>query len=70
MDVGADEVIEMLAQLRVIVMVEALHRSVLDGPVHALDLPVDPGMLNPGQALFNAMFLTDSIEDVLEGMPV
>ena len=42
--VGVDEVVEMSAQLIVLVVVEALDGCVLDGPVHPLDLTVRPRM--------------------------
>ena len=67
--VGIDEVGEMLAQLCVIVVMEAFDDGFLDGPVHALDLRVGPGMLDLGQAMFDAMRLADPSEDVLEGVP-
>lgn len=57
-------------QLRVIVAVEAFDGGFLDGPVHPLDLPVGPRMLNPSQAVFDAVFLADPTKDVMEGVSV
>ena len=68
--VGIDEVGEVLAQLCVIVVMDAFDSGFLDGPVHALDLSVGPGMLDLRQAMFDAMRLADPSEDVLEGIPV
>lgn len=65
-----DEVGEVLPQLRVIVIVEALDGGFLDGPVHSLDLPIGPRMLDLGGAMFDTVFLADSTKDVLEGVPV
>jgi hypothetical protein len=47
--VGQNKVIEVAAKLSVVVVKEALHGRVLDGPVHALDLPVRPRMLGLGK---------------------
>lgn len=60
--VGVDEVGQMLLQLCVIVVVEAFDSGFLDGPVHPLDLPVGPGMLNLGQAMFDAVLLADATD--------
>src|ERR1700746_2646948 len=38
--VGGDEVAEMEPELLVVIVVEAVNGSFLDGPVHALDLPL------------------------------
>ena len=43
--VGADEGLEVFAELVVTVVMVAPDRRLLDGPVHALDLPVGPGMV-------------------------
>ena len=42
--VGRDKVDEVLAQLVVGLVVEALDGCFLDGPVHPLDLAIGPGM--------------------------
>ena len=47
--VSSDEVAEMDTQLVVGVVVVALNRGLLDGAVHALDLPVRPGMIGLGE---------------------
>lgn len=68
--VGVDEVGKMLFQLCVIVVVEALDGSFLDGPVHSLDLSVSPGVLHLGQAMLDAVIVADPVEDVLEGISI
>ena len=70
--VGADEVGEVLAQLVVIVVMEAFDGRVLDRAVHPLDLAIRPGMLDLGQPVVDLMLAADPIKDVLEGvyMPV
>jgi hypothetical protein len=52
--VGSEEVVQVLCVLVVCRRV-ALHRSVLDGSVHALDLPVGPGMVGLGKPVFDSM---------------
>ena len=68
--VGRDEVGEVSAQLIVIVVVEALDGRFLDGSVHPLDLAVRPGMLDLCEPVFDAMFVADAVEDMLEGVLV
>ena len=68
--VGINEVAQMLVQLRVVVVVEALDSSFFDRSVHSLDLPIGPWMFNFGQAMFNAMSFANPIEDVLEGISI
>jgi hypothetical protein len=64
-----------------VIVVEAFHGGVLDGAVHPLDLSVcrgnapperflplqTPGMLDLGEPVLDAMFMTDPVEDVFEG---
>lgn len=52
--VGVYEVAQVLAQLRVIVVMEAFDGRFFDGPVRPLDLPVGPRMFDLGQAVFDA----------------
>ena len=40
----------------------ALHRSFLDGPVHALDLPVGPGMVGLGEPVVDVVGLAGAVE--------
>ena len=63
--VGFEEVSQVRFELVVGVVEVSLHRSVLDGSVHALDLPVGPGMVRLGQSVFDAMSETEPVE----GMP-
>lgn len=60
----------MAAKLVVIVIVVALDGGLLDGPVHSFDLAVGPGMIGLGEPVFDAVFATGAVEDVLEGMPI
>ncbi len=68
--VGDDKVGEVLPQLRMIVIVEALDGGFLDGPVHPLNMPIGPRMLDFGQAVFDTMLLAGPTKDVLESVPV
>lgn len=49
--VGVDEVVEVLTEVLVGFVVEALDGCFLDGSVHAFDLAVGPGMFRLGQAV-------------------
>ncbi len=42
-------------------VVITLHGGFLDGPVHAFDLTVGPGMIDLGQPVFNAESVTKTI---------
>lgn len=68
--VGVNKVSEVLPQLSMSLIVEAFDSGFLDGPVHPLDLPIGPRMLDFGQAVLNAMLLANPSEDVLKGVPV
>ena len=57
--IGGDEVAEVSSQLIVAVVVVALDGGLLDGPVHAFDLPVGPGMIRLCQPMFDAVQKTD-----------
>lgn len=56
------EVGKVLAKLVVALVVIPLHSGVLDGPVHAFDLAVGPRMVWLGQAMLDAIGLTDHVE--------
>jgi hypothetical protein len=60
--VGSEEVGQVRFELVVGVVEVSLHRSVLDGSVHALDLPVGPGMVGFGQPVFDSMSETEPVE--------
>ncbi len=65
---GIDEIGEVVSQLGVIVIVESFDGRLLDGSVHALYLPVRPGMLHSCQMMLDAVLVADAIEDVVEGV--
>lgn len=50
------------------VVVVSLDRRFLERPVHPLDLSVGPGVLDPGQPVFDLMRVADPVEDVVEGV--
>jgi hypothetical protein len=60
--VGSEEVGQVRFELVMGVVEVSLHRSVLNGPVHALDLPVGPGMVGFGQAVLDSMNETEPVE--------
>ena len=60
--VGGDEVVEMPNELAIRLVVISLDGRVLDRPVHPLDLPIGPGVVGLGQAMFDPVFPTDAIE--------
>ena len=62
--VGIDEVGEMSAQLGVIVIVVSLDGRVLDGAVHAFDLPIGPRVFDPRASMLDAVFATPHTEHV------
>ena len=43
---------------------EALDGGLLDGPIHALDLAVGPGVCRLGEAMLHAVFPTDAVKAV------
>lgn len=51
--VAGDEVSQMLPKLIMTVVIIALDGSVLDRPVHALDLAIGPRMFRPGRSMFD-----------------
>ena len=62
--VRGDEVLQVCAELLVIVVVVSLHGGFFDGPIHAFDLPVGPGMIGFGEAVIDAVQKTDSVKRV------
>jgi len=60
--VGSDEVAEVDSQLVVGVVVIELNRGLFDSAVHALDLPVGPGMIGLGEAVVDAVEKTDPVK--------
>jgi len=53
--VGHEKGLEMLFELLVSLVIVPFDRSVLEGPVHALNLPIGPRMLWPGPAMFDVV---------------
>jgi hypothetical protein len=53
--VGRDEVGEVAFALTMAVVGGAFDGGLLDGPVHPLDLAVGPGMVDPGEAVLDAV---------------
>ncbi|MDA9535300.1 hypothetical protein ACM41_03085 [Bradyrhizobium sp. CCBAU 21362] len=60
--VGGDEVGKVSFELIVSIIVVALDGRFLDRAVHALDLAIGPGMLDPGQPMFDPVILASHIE--------
>ena len=60
--VGPKEVSQVRFELVVGVVEVALDGGVLDSSVHALELPVGPGMVGFGQAVFDSMKKAEPIE--------
>jgi hypothetical protein len=54
--------------LVVAVMMIAFDRRLLDGPVHPLDLAVGRQVLHLSQAVVDAVFAADSVENVVKGI--
>ena len=52
--VGVDKVVEMLGELLMAVIMKALDGCFFDGPVHPLDLPIGPGMVDFGEPMLDA----------------
>jgi hypothetical protein len=53
---GPEEVGQVRFELFMGVVEVALDSGVLDGSVHALDLPVGPGMVGLGQSVFDPIY--------------
>ncbi len=62
MTVGVDEKLEVMLELVVAVAVLASDGRILDRAVHSFDLIVGPGVVRPGQPMFDAMFTADLVE--------
>ena len=62
--VGVDKVGEVGLELLVAVVVVALDGGLLDGAVHALDLPVRPGVIQLGEAMLDAVLVAAHVEHV------
>src|ERR1700679_2924561 len=62
--VGSEEVVQVLFELVMGVVEVSLHRSVLDGSIHAFDLPVCPWMVGLGEAVFDSMNEAEPVEGV------
>jgi hypothetical protein len=60
--IGFEEVVQVRFELVVGVVEVSLDSRVLDGSVHALDLPVGPGMVGLSESVFDSMDITGAIE--------
>ncbi len=60
--VGVDEVREVLSEVLVSLVVEALDGCVLDGSVHAFDLAIGPGMFRFGEAVVDVSLGASELE--------
>ena len=60
--VGFEEVCQVRFELVMGVVEVSLHRSVLDGSLHALDLPVGPWMVGLGEPVLDSMNETEPVE--------
>src|ERR1700690_2118795 len=60
--VSSDEVGEMVAELLVALVVEAVDRCFLDGPVHPFDLTVCPRVLGLGQTMVDIVLGAGKLE--------
>ncbi len=58
----------MLLELVMAFIMIAFDRCVLDRPVHPLDLPIGPGMVDFGQPVFDFVFIADPVEDMPGGV--
>src|SRR5665213_2682827 len=60
--VGPKEVGQVRFELVMGVVEVAFDRGILDGSIHALDLPMGPGMIGFGQPVFDSMNETEPVE--------
>ena len=60
--VSGNEVVEVNSELFPAVIVVALDGGFLDGPVHAFDLSVGPGMVGLGEAVFDSVNMAGAVE--------
>ena len=65
---GVDEVVQLCGQLGMAVIMIAFDHCLLDHPVHPFHLTIGPGVLHPGQAMSDAIFVADPVENVVEGI--
>ncbi len=68
--VGIQKDVQVLFELVVAFVVIALHRCVLQGPVHPLDLTVVPWMVGLGQPVLDPVFQAHRPKDMLERVPI
>ena len=68
--VGQQECGEMLAELRMRVVVITMHSRIFNCTVHAFHLPIGPRMVQLGQPMLNAMLQADAVKEVEEGVPL
>ena len=66
--VGVDEVVEVCGQLGMAIVMVSFGGRIHDRPVHPFDLAIGSGVLDPGQPVFDLMFVADPVEDVVEGV--
>lgn len=55
-------------QLLIGVIVITVNRGIFEGATHAFDLPIPPGMVQPGQPMLNTTCSTDAVKKMLEGV--
>jgi hypothetical protein len=65
--IGVDEVGEVIFELGVAIVMMALYGRFLDRPVHALDLPVGPRMLDLGEPVLDAVLPAPHVEHMHHG---
>ena len=62
--IGAKEVVQVRFEVVVGVVEVSLDRGILDGSVHAFDLPIRPGMVRFGEPVLDPMSETEPVEGV------
>ena len=65
--VGHQEGLELRLQLLGCLVIISSHRGVFQRPVHAFNLPVRPGVVGRCSPVFDAVFVADSVKEMLEG---
>ena len=60
----------MVTKLLMRVVIIALDRGCFEGAVHALHLPIGPGMTDFGQTMLNAVGRTNAVKEEREGIAV
>jgi hypothetical protein len=68
--IGHQERVEMLFQVLMRLVIVFLDRGFFSCPVHALYLPIGPGVIGVREPVFNGMFITDTGNDMFEGLLV